>query len=226
MTKGKNRFSDFAVDLKEYAILAEAMARQNEPLHPDLLPYYEKGGSLTMLRHPLIYQVPFFSGGQANYQYEVKKKMVKEALDNKKYKSYVWLHERPYRLQAFGDIQEFLSNQEYWSLLASIWTDTENAWAHLDLWREFFSSDRANREWLMDWDEQMAYDGLGETVTVYRGYQPGLNKDGISWTVNREKAEWFATRFGKKGKVLEKQVSKRDIIAVFTGRNEYEVVIL
>jgi len=226
MTKGKNRFSDFAVDLKEYAILAEAMARQNEPLHPDLLPYYEKGGSLTMLRHPLIYQVPFFSGGQANYQYEVKKKMVKEALDNKKYKSYVWLHERPYRLQAFGDIQEFLSNQEYWSLLASIWTDTENAWAHLDLWREFFSSDRANREWLMDWDEQMAYEGLGETVTVYRGYQPGLNKDGISWTVNREKAEWFATRFGKKGKVLEKQVSKRDIIAVFTGRNEYEVVIL
>lgn len=223
MTKGK---PDFAVDLKEYAILAEAMARQNEPLHPDLLPYYEKGGSLTMLRHPLIYQVPFFSGGQANYQYEVKKKMVKEALDNKKYKSYVWLHERPYRLQAFGDIQEFLSNQEYWSLLASIWTDTENAWAHLDLWREFFSSDRANREWLMDWDEQMAYDGLGETVTVYRGYQPGLNKDGISWTVNREKAEWFATRFGKKGKVLEKQVSKRDIIAVFTGRNEYEVVIL
>jgi len=222
MTKGK---PDFAVDPKDYAKLFEAIERQNEPLHPDLVPYYEED-SFAMLRHPLIYQVPFFSGGQANYQYEVKKKLVKEALDDKKYKSYVWLHERPYRLQAFGDIQEFLSNQEYWSLLASIWTDTENAWAHLDLWREFFSSDRANREWLMDWDEQMAYEGLGETVTVYRGYQPGLNKDGISWTVNREKAEWFATRFGKKGKVLEKQVSKRDIIAVFTGRNEYEVVIL
>ena len=216
---------DFAVDPKDYAKLAEAIAKQNEPLHPDLAPYYEED-SFAMLRHPLVYQVPFFSGGQANYQYEVKKKLVAEALEKENYQSFIWLHERPYRLQAFEEIQENLNNRQYWSLLGQIWIDTENAWAHLDLWREFFSSDRENREWLMDWDEQMAYAGLPETVTVYRGYQPGLNKDGISWTVKREKAEWFATRFGKKGKVLEKKVSKRDIIAVFTGRNEYEVVIV
>ena len=217
---------DFAVDPKDYAKLLEAIERQHEPLHPDLVPYYEED-SFAMLRHPLVYQVPFFSGGQANYQYEVKKKLVEEALEKKNYQQVIWLHERPYRLEAFKEIQEHLSNRQYWSLLGQIWVDTENAWAHLDLWRELFSSDRANREeWLMDWDEQMAYAGLPETVTVYRGYQPGLNKDGISWTIKREKAEWFATRFGNKGKVLEKKVAKRDIIAVFTGRNEYEVVII
>jgi len=216
---------DFAVDPKEYAIFAEAIARQNEPLHPDLLPYYEEG-SFAMLRHPLVYQVPFFSGGQANYQYKVKKDLVTKALEERRYNSFIWLHERPYRLQAFEEIQDLLSDREYWSLLASIWTDTENAWAHLDLWREFFSSERESREYLMSADEQMAYEGLGESVKVYRGYQVGLNKEGIAWTIKREKAEWFANRFGKKGKVVEKKVSKKEIIAVFTARNEYEVIIL
>jgi hypothetical protein len=216
---------DFAVDPKDYAKLFEAIQRQNEPLHPDLAPYYEED-SFAMLRHPLIYQVPFFSGGQANYQYEVKKKLVEEALEKKNYKSFVWFHERPYRLEAFAQIEQLLDDKEYWSLLGQIWTDTENGWAHLALWKKFFKSDRAHRNYLMDWDEQMALDSLADRVTIYRGCQKGLNENGISWTLKRDKAEWFATRFGKDGKVLEMRINKSRILALFTGRNESEVVIL
>jgi hypothetical protein len=216
---------DFAVDPKDYAKLFEAIQRQNEPLHPDLAPYYEED-SFAMLRHPLIYQVPFFSGGQANYQYEVKKKLVEEALEKKNYKSFVWLHERPYRLEAFAQIEQLLDDKEYWSLLGQIWTDTENGWAHLAQWKKFFKSDRAHRNYLMDWDEQMALDSLADRVTIYRGCQKGLNENGISWTLKRDKAEWFATRFGKDGKVLEMRINKSRILALFTGRNEYEVVVL
>ena len=216
---------DFAVDPKDYAKLHEAIQKQHEPLHPDLLPYYEED-SFAMLRHPLIYQVPFFSGGQANYQYQVKLKMVKKAVQEKNWERYVWLHERPYRLSAFAEVVEHLDDNRYWKLLGSLWVDTENGWAHLNQWRRYFSSSRSGRNNLMDWDEQMAFDSLADTVTIYRGCQKGLNEDGISWTLKRDKAEWFATRFGKKGVVLEKEVSKRDIIAVFTGRNEFEVVIV
>jgi len=216
---------DFAVDPKDYAKLYEAIQKQHEPLHPDLLPYYEED-SFAMLRHPLIYQVPFFSGGQANYQYQVKLKMVKKAVQEKNWERYVWLHERPYRLSAFAEVVEHLDDNRYWKLLGSLWVDTENGWAHLNQWRRYFSSSRSGRNNLMDWDEQMAFDSLADTVTIYRGCQKGLNEDGISWTLKRDKAEWFATRFGKKGVVLEKEVSKRDIIAVFTGRNEFEVVIV
>lgn len=216
---------DFAVAPEDYAPLFEAIKKQNEPLHPDLLPYLEES-TFKMLRHPLVYQVPFFSGGQANYQYEVKKKELAKALEEKNYHTFVFLHERPYRVEAFTEIEPLLTDKQYWELLSAIYTDTENAWAYQSQYRNLFSCKRGNREYLMDEDERKVYESLPDEVTVYRGYQVGLNKNGISWTTNKETAQWFATRFSKRGKVLEKKVSKRDIIAVFNGRNESEVVIL
>jgi len=210
--------------LKEYAKIMSS----TEELHPDLKPYFEADGAMgfPMLRHPLVYQVPFWSNGMANEQYKIKSNQIAQALKDEDYEKFVWLHERPYRLEAFIDIQYSLSDNGYWKLLGQIWTDTENGWANIKQWRELFSSERPKRGWLMDWDEQLAYESLADTVTVYRGCQSGLNEDGISWTLKRDKAEWFATRFSEDGIVLEKEVSKQDIVAVFTGRNEFEAVIL
>jgi len=197
-----------------------------QELHDDLKPYVEEGSFGLMLRHPLVYQVPLGITGYANLYYEQKLKDVQSALDGKKYQSYVWLHERPYRLDAFSKIQHLLDDKEYWKLLGEIWVDTENAWANLAEWKKYFRSDRPYRNYLMDWDEQLAHQSLGDTVTVYRGCQKGINEDGISWTLKRDKAEWFATRFGNEGKVLEMSISKEKIVAVFTGRNEFEAVIV
>jgi hypothetical protein len=202
------------------------LKESSEPLHPDLVPYFEADGALgAQVRHPLVYQVPLWSNGSANAYYLQKKKDLEQALAEKNYSRVVYLHERPYRLQAFIQIQKYLSDEKYWSLLASVWTDTENAWQHLDEWRELFNSSRPKRQRLMDRDEVLAYDSLPDTVKVYRGCQKGINEDGISWTLKRDKAEWFATRFSKDGLVLEKEIQKKDIIAVFTNRNEFEVII-
>ena len=202
------------------------LKESSEPLHPDLVPYFEADGALgAQVRHPLVYQVPLWSNGSANAYYLQKKRDLDKALEEKNYNRVVYLHERPYRLQAFIQIQKYLSDEKYWSLLASVWTDTENAWQHLDEWRELFNSSRPKRQRLMDRDEVLAYDSLPDTVKVYRGCQKGINEDGISWTLKRDKAEWFATRFSKDGLVLEKEIQKKDIIAVFTNRNEFEVII-
>ena len=213
--------------LDEQALEWAKLMSSQEELHKDLLPYVEEGEFGKMLRHPLIYEVPWiFAPAMTNRRYEEKLKMVKKAIDSKNWKQFVWLHERPYRLEAFAQIEHLLDDKEYWNLLGSIWTDTENGWANLAQWKKFFKSKRAYRNYLMDWDEQMALDSLADTVTIYRGCQKGLNENGISWTLKRDKAEWFATRFKQEGVVLEKTISKRDIIAVFTGRNEFEVVIV
>jgi hypothetical protein len=42
--------------------------------------------------------------------------------------------------------------------------------------------------------------------------------------LDKSKAEFFANRFGKKGIILEKKISKQKIIAVLTGRGEAEVI--
>jgi hypothetical protein len=93
-------------------------------------------------------------------------------------------------------------------------------------WRALFGSDRPARGHLMDENEHFTFGNLPETVEIYRGCQEGINEDGLSWTLDPEKAKFFAERFGKPGKVLKKAVNKAQIVALFSGRNEAEVICL
>jgi hypothetical protein len=202
---------------------AKVMA-STEELHPDLQPYLEEGAIGLQLRHPLVYLVPLWGNGHANALYEHKVKGVKDALANNKYSSYIFLHERPYRLDAFTLIQSKLSDTQYWSLLSDIWTDTENQWQGLNKWKQLLSSNRPSRHYLMNKEEFNLLQSLPDEVTIYRGCQAGINENGLSWTLNKKKAEFFANRFGKEGIILERKIPKSNIIAFLNGRGESEVI--
>ena len=80
---------------------------------------------------------------------------------------------------------------------------------------------------LMEDEEYEQLQELDDTLTVYRGVT-SYNADNVkalSWTLNKEKAEWFAHRFNDDGTVYEAQIDKKHIFAVFNGRNESEVVL-
>ena len=206
-------------------LLHRLLAETNEPLHPDLVPYFESDGALgAQVRHPLVYQVPLWSNGSANAYYLQKKKDLDTALAEKNFNRVIYLHERPYRLQAFIEIAPRLSDTKYWSILSGIWTDTENQWQNLEQWKELLSANRPDRHYLMDESEVQLLNSLPELVTIYRGCVKGLNEDGLSWTLDKAKAEFFANRFGREGIILEREIPKSDIIAVLTGRGESEVI--
>jgi hypothetical protein len=177
-----------------------------------------------MLRHPLVYQVPFFSNGSANAYYEQKRNAVEKATGDKNYKQFVWLFERPYRVEAFIKIADKLSDTDYWKLLSDVWIDTENQYAYLKEWKRLLTSKRSNCHYMMTEEEDNLLRSLADEVTIYRGCQKGINEKGLSWTLDKSIAEFFANRLGKKGIVLEKKISKSNIIAVFTGRGESEVI--
>lgn len=82
-------------------------------------------------------------------------------------------------------------------------------------------------ELLMNEEERAAYRTLDDPVTVYRGVTSynAKNIKALSWTLDRETAEWFAHRFGEEGTVYEAQIPKKYILAYFNGRNESEVVV-
>ena len=202
---------------------AKVMA-STEELHPDLQPYLEEGAIGLQLRHPLVYLVPLWGNGHANALYEHKVKGVKDALANNKYSSYIFLHERPYRLDAFTLIQSKLSDTQYWSLLSDIWTDTENQWQGLNKWKQLLSSNRPSRHYLMNEEEFNLLQSLPDEVIIYRGCQAGINENGLSWSLNKKKAEFFANRFGKEGIILERKIPKSNIIAFLNGRGESEVI--
>jgi hypothetical protein len=206
-------------------LMAKIIAEHNETLHPALVPYLEQSDiGWTMLRHPLVYQVPFFSSGSANAQYAQKLKALEKAIANKDYKQSVWLVEKPYRVEAFIKIADKLSDTDYWKLLSDIWVDTENQYAYLKEWKKLLASKRPNRHYMMTEEEDNILRALSQEVTIYRGCQKGINEDGLSWTLDKSKAKFFANRFGKKGIILERTISKNDIVAVLLGRGESEVV--
>ena len=68
---------------------------------------------------------------------------------------------------------------------------------------------------------------MDDTVTIYRGVTSHnqTNIKALSWTLDRDKAEWFAHRFGENGTVYEAQIDKENILALFNGRNEAEVIV-
>lgn len=202
---------------------------QSAELHPDLQEYYIVQNGIPMIKHPLVFSI-FHTDIQnyiINQQYEWKKKSLKEAVKNKNWSSYLFLHERPYRFDAFISISDKLEQQPklYWELLGDIWVDSENIWQNKSRWKFLMETGpKKNREYFMSEEDREIFKNLPETLTVYRGYV--RNKSGFSYTLDEDKAKWFAKRFGKNGKVVKRIVNKDEIFAYKNDRNEQEVIIL
>ena len=133
--------------------------------------------------------------------------------------------QRGYRLVTFADeLVPLLTDQQYWELLAYVWVDTEFPHQAYDLRRELFASKRLHREALMTVEEQTAFAAMPSTLTVYRG---GSTANGLSWTLSKDKARWFAERFDRDGKhqVFKGTVSKDKVYAYLKGRKEEEIVV-
>lgn len=202
-----------------------------EDLDPELAMYLTHDTRIgDMIRHPLVQSImhsPMLNA-MVNKQFKWKKKATTEALEQKDFARYIFLYERPYRLDAFVTIKDGLPDKDYWELLGEIWTDSENIWQNKATWKKLLSSKRAGRNNIMSPEELKVFKKLPDIVTVYRGHQ-GKNKTGFSFTLDKDKADWFANRWksaGTTGKTDTVQVPKSKIIAYFSGRGESEVVII
>lgn len=205
--------------------LEELLSRQ-EPLDPELQSYIEKDDFWIVLRHPLVFGVPYMEPMNAFYnaQLKAKKEKIAECLQNKVWDSYFFLHERPYRLTKFLEVRHLMSDEEYWSNLGKLWSDSENIWQCERILPVLLSKTKG-REFFMDEEERNFLDKLPDQFIIYRGHQK-RNRNGYSWTLSYWRAKWFAQRFDPKNwGVAEAIVNKKDIIGVLLGRNEYEIVV-
>ena len=67
---------------------------------------------------------------------------------------------------------------------------------------------------------------LPKEIIIYRGYIKNKNKSGYSYTLNKEKAKWFANRFGNNGLVETRTINKSDVFDYTNQRGENEIIIL
>jgi hypothetical protein len=178
-----------------------------------------------MIHHPLVI-FPFWHESMeehANKMYAYKTQAIEEAKKEKNWGKVIFMHERPYRLKAFLDIEQDVSDKDYWKELGNVWIDSESPGINKQVWKMLFNSQRADKSSLMTESEHKELAMLNDNLIIYRGAEPKY-KTGISWTTDKEKAEWFAQRFGNKGKVYTRKVRKEQVVGYFTRRGESEVV--
>ena len=203
-------------------------------LHPDLVPYiidHELFGKT--IDHPLVRFMPLEHEGmttRANDCYKWKKNLLKKSVKERDWDAYVFAHERPYRVAALCDIRinHELTGREFWPVLGSAWVDSNNIWQNPDEWLELWSERMPYSYSVMDKVDRKAFKALPDEMTVWRGVGNRDAVEGLSWTTDRNMALWFAYRFmkGRKPHLAQGQVSKRDVLAHFTGRGESEIVVI
>lgn len=187
------------------------------------------------IRHPLVNFICYSPeyDDQLNEQLRAKKEAMERAVAQRDWERCIWLHERPWRIDALRKLASGLSDEEYFRLLGRVWTDNESLWQYRRLLRGLLSPHGRSleaRRCMMENEELEVVDSLPDQVVIYRGCGRG-NRLGWSWTLDRKQAEWFALRFtmldgGRFGSlVLVGECQRSSVVAYFSGRNESEVVI-
>jgi hypothetical protein len=205
------------------------VVRSPEPaeLDPELVQHLCKGNSgMTKLEHPLILRFPYFI--EDNHVYNSDLRIKKEALGKAEaradWMSYIAIHERPFRLDAFAAVKDRVTDKTYWEILGFVWKDSENLYQFHHKLPKLLRDPRPGRMAMMDEQEHQLLKVLPNRFVVYRGHQ-FKNKLAFSWTLSQSKARWFALRFPGRCAVIRASIRKQDVIAVFLERNEFEIVV-
>ena len=140
------------------------------------------------------------------------------------------------KFQAFLAIKPLLKNRLYWYALQLAYTASDNLFDYKADVFKAFSADHTERDHLMNARERNYLNRLPDEITIYRGMTKSeldSGNFGISWTLNRERAEFFAKTYArnyatdKYEKVVHAlTIKKQDVIAYFAGRKEFEIIYL
>lgn len=135
---------------------------------------------------------------------------------------------KPYRLAFLKYTAEYMSQDDLSEILADVRTSTESPNLDPNLSKRklvslFISS---NLYMLMTEEKLEVFNSLDE-ITIYRGVTSynADNEKALSWTLDYDKAEWFAKRFGEARIVYEAQIEEAHILAYFNRKNESEIIV-
>ena len=136
---------------------------------------------------------------------------------------------KPYGLTFLKYAKPYLSKEDFSKILGDAWVRSENPNGDMNVSKKELLSmfKQADKKSLMTEEDYKRWQGLDETLTVYRGVTShnAKNIKALSWTLDEKTAEWFAHRFDEDGTVYEAQINKKDIYAYFGERCESEVIV-
>lgn len=169
-----------------------------------------------------------------NADFVQRKRTAEDALAEKRHLDYLMLIEPTCRATVFSEeVATLLSDDEYWKMLRHLWLN-HNLPPHWDgdTWPDLFASSRKQRELLMNEEERAVLAVLPAKLTVYRG---GVNRNGLGWTLDKDKARFFAESFAvisplrghppEEHKVFKGMVPKDKVYAYLNEKGDEEIVV-
>jgi len=205
---------------------------KKEPLRPDLRKFLDQYGPLgATLRHPLLVQqgVDEERAAWINWFIDYKQKKMERLREKGDWFGVLGGYETAFLVHGFVKEIEHFDDATYWKALAEVWTMQEQLWPNRKLLLDLLRSPRPKRDKLMTTSELRSHAKLPDTVNIHRGYV-GQRGKGLSWTIDEDKAIWFAKRFAMiegqgKPRLISGVAKKIDVLAYFTRREEAEIVI-
>ena len=205
----------------------EELMHRKEELDPELKAYLRKTEFFECIQHPLVYNVPHFKemNSLCNEQLKARKKVLERHLQEKDWESYVFTHERPYRIEMLALIVDLMSDQDFGKLFPLVLMDSENHWQLHKVIKKLLARKGDWKQYLMTDEEKKVFESLPSLVTLYRGCKI-FNIKGFSWTINIEKAKWYSRRCTSAGGLVMKGVcNKSDLLAYWNRRGEDEIFV-
>ena len=137
------------------------------------------------------------------------------------------------KIKIFMEYADSFTDEEYWNELRIAYIQQNYKKIPYKIYKELFCSIRPKRDKLMDNEELKLLKKLPDEITVYRGgskTELKTKKFGVSWTLDKNIAENFANvksiRDKKEMVVIEKIISKKDVVAYLISRKEEEIIYI
>lgn len=153
-------------------------------------------------------------------------------MDAKSVEDLFCLVQENYQLTFMSYIRDYVDNTTFSKFLHDAWLYTENGNKDINVDISEITSwfEDADKSVLMSKEDYAYYKKLPQVVTIYRGVSQHGTYHGMSWTDDKEKAEWFRNRFNGYAEdaptyLLTANISKDDILAYFNDRDEHELVV-
>lgn len=121
------------------------------------------------------------------------------------------------RLDYFEELQEFMSDDLYWTVLRALWIDDGIC---NERWENLLFAERKRHHKLMKSSDRQALKKLPKEMVVYRACDKKEDAKNCNWTLDPN----VAVRFHKK-MIATKKIKKTDIYAYFNSRREQEVIL-
>ena len=201
-------------------------------------------GEITFVKHMFVNtnytsnpKVSTSENGRLNQSFRYKVREYEACLKQGEYEEILYLIERPWRVKWVYENRELIKTklgvEAFYEIVSEAYNDTENACQLKNEALELFYYGN-QPQLMMDSDEHEEFQKLPNELKVYRGVCLNQSDDefdfvGSSWTLDYEKAKWFAERRGFRENeyplVYSLTVNKEDVLSYFTRRDEDEILV-